>query len=122
MTTCFKFDRVLRAALATALVFGAQIVSAHALSANVGTGSVVHLNWSSLGSQADGNGAFSGSVISGPGAGSSFVSFCLEKNETAEEATASAVASSYSDVSQAAVITLLRRRLASNSFSSPRKA
>lgn len=73
MTTCFKFDRVLRAALASALVFGAQIVSAQALSANVGTGSVIQLSQPSN--------AFSGTVTGGPGAGTTFASFCLEKLE-----------------------------------------
>jgi hypothetical protein len=82
MTTTFKLSHVLRLALATALVFSAQIASAQALSPDVGAGSVVRLNWSSLGAQADGNGVYSGSVFSGPGAGSSFASFCLERNET----------------------------------------
>ena len=82
MTTTFKFSHVLRLALATALVFGAQIASAQALSSNVSGGSVIQLNWSSLGAQSGGNGAFTGTVTSGPDTGSSFASFCLEKNET----------------------------------------
>lgn len=82
MNTTLKFGSFLRSALAVTLALGAQIASAQSLSADVGEGSVVKLNWSSLGSQAAGNGVYSGSVVSGPGAGSSFASFCLEHNET----------------------------------------
>jgi hypothetical protein len=79
MTTTFKFGHVLRLALATALVFGAQIASAQALSSNVGAGSVVKFSGPSLTGQA--SGSFSGTVVSGTGAGSSFASFCVEYQE-----------------------------------------
>jgi hypothetical protein len=79
MTTTFKFGHVLRLALATALVFGAQIASAQALSPNVGVGSVVKFSGPSLTGQA--SGSFSGTVVSGAGAVSSFASFCVEYQE-----------------------------------------
>ena len=60
------------AAVATALL-GAQFASA----ADVAAGSVVRLG-DGIGSLA---GVFNGSVVSGPGASGSFLSFCLEKNE-----------------------------------------
>ena len=80
MTTTLKFGRVLRSALATALVFGAQIASAQLLSQSVGAGSVVTFSGASLAGQA--SGPFSGSVLSGGGAGTSFASFCVEYKET----------------------------------------
>ncbi len=61
-----------RATLAVALLAGAQMASAQ-----VAAGSVVKLDTSLPGNQ----GPFAGSVVSGPGAGGSFLSFCLEKHE-----------------------------------------
>ena len=72
-----KFSRALKITLTSVLLLGSQLAAAQ-----FDTGSVINLNWSSLGSQSGGNGAFSGSIVSGPGAGTSFVSFCLEKFET----------------------------------------
>ena len=80
MTTTLKLSRVLRSALATALVLGAQIVSAQALSQDVGAGSVIKFSGPSLTGQA--SGPFNGTVVSGAGAGSSFASFCVEYKET----------------------------------------
>ena len=68
-----KFGRVFRTALAATALFGAQFASA----ADVAAGSVVRLG-DGTGTLA---GVFNGSVISGPGAGGSFKSFCLEKFE-----------------------------------------
>jgi hypothetical protein len=73
MTSTSKFSHVLRSALATALVFGAQIVSAQALSNSVTTGSVVQFSKA--------NNLFTGAVTGGPGAGTTFASFCVEKLE-----------------------------------------
>ncbi len=67
-----SFGRLARTVLATTALLGAQLASAQ-----VSTGSVVRLG-DGLGTLA---GVFNGSVISGPGAGGSFQSFCLEKFE-----------------------------------------
>lgn len=67
-----NLGRVARIALAAAALMGAQFASAQ-----VAAGSVVQLG-NGTGSLA---GVFNGSVISGPGAGGSFQSFCLEKFE-----------------------------------------
>jgi len=67
-----NLQRVLRTAVAATALVGAQFASA-----DVGTGSVVRLG-DGIGSLA---GVFNGSVVSGPGAGETFLSFCLEKNE-----------------------------------------
>lgn len=64
---------MVRTVLATAVLMGAQMASAQ-----VEAGSVIRLGTSLPGNQ----GPFLGSVISGPGAGDSFLSFCLEKYET----------------------------------------
>lgn len=80
MISTFKFGRVFRSALACALVFGAQIASAQALSGAVGTGSVIQMTGKSLSGQD--SGPFNGTVLSGPGAGSSFASFCVEQLES----------------------------------------
>lgn len=70
----FKFKTLARAALATAMVVGAQFASAQ-----VAAGDVIQL------SKANNNdisgGAFNASVVSGPNSGASFVTFCLEKTE-----------------------------------------
>ncbi|AGX87671.1 PEP-CTERM sorting domain-containing protein [Candidatus Symbiobacter mobilis] len=51
--------------------------------AAIDAGSVIKLNWTEqFGAQAAGNGMYVGSVVSGPGAGESFLSFCLEHGET----------------------------------------
>lgn len=64
---------MVRTVLATSMLMGAQIASAQ-----VGEGSVIRLGTSLPGN----NGPFIGSVLSGPGAGDSFLSFCVEKFET----------------------------------------
>jgi len=80
MISALNFGRVFRTALATALVLGAQIASAQALSGAVDAGSVIRLTGPSLSGQS--SGPFNGAVMSGPGAGSSFASFCIEQLET----------------------------------------
>lgn len=73
MTNKLTVRGAVRATFAVALLAGAQMASAQ-----VAAGSVVKLDTSLPGSQ----GPFAGSVVSGPGAGGSFLSFCLEKYET----------------------------------------
>jgi PEP-CTERM motif len=69
------FGRFVRTALAAAMLAGAQFAAA----ADVAAGSVIKLN-SSSGTL--GGGAFSASVVSGPGfGGPSFQTFCLEYQE-----------------------------------------
>ena len=70
--TTKTFGMVVRATVAAAALMGAQLASAQ-----VGVGSIVHLG-NGVGSLA---GVFNGSVVAGPGAGGTFLSFCLEKNE-----------------------------------------
>lgn len=67
------FTRFVRTAIAATALLGAQLACA----ADVAAGSVVRLG-NGIGSLA---GVFNGSVVSGPGAGNTFLSFCLEKNE-----------------------------------------
>jgi hypothetical protein len=73
MTYTTTIRSAVRATLAVALLAGAQMASAQ-----VAAGSVIKLGTSLPGSQ----GPFAGSVVSGAGAGGSFLSFCLEKYET----------------------------------------
>lgn len=68
-----NFGRVLRTALATAVLFGAQFASA----ADVAAGNTIKLTDGYLGSQ----GPFLGTVLTGAAAGNTFASFCLEINE-----------------------------------------
>lgn len=77
--TSVKFSFVLHSSVMTALLLGSQLASAQALSQNVGAGSVIQLQVPTLSGQT--NGPFSGMVIAGPGAGSTFSSFCVEKLE-----------------------------------------
>jgi hypothetical protein len=67
------FGRFVRTVLAVAMLAGAQFASA----ADVAAGSVVRLG-NGTGNYA---GVFNGSVVSGPGAGGTFQSFCLERKE-----------------------------------------
>jgi hypothetical protein len=67
------FKRFVRTAIAATALVGAQFSYA----ADVAAGSVVRLG-DGIGTLA---GALNGSVVSGPGAGNTFLSFCLEKNE-----------------------------------------
>ncbi len=71
-----RMTRFIQFALAMAVVFGAQLATAQ-----ISSGSVVQLDYASNFENLNG-GPFTGSVISGPGAGSTFASFCLEKLET----------------------------------------
>ena len=68
-----NFGRFVRTALAVAALAGSQFASA----ADIAAGSVVRLA-DGVGNVA---GIYEGSVISGPGAGGTFQSFCLEKYE-----------------------------------------
>ena len=89
-----NLGRFARIALATAALMGAQFASAQ-----VAAGSVVQLG-NGTGSLA---GVFNGSVISGPGAGGSFKSFCLEMNETFSSHTQNLYVKSVSDATQNAL-------------------
>lgn len=72
----FDIHRVGRSALAAWLLLGAQWVCAQLLSPDVAAGSVIRLTAPNLPGQV--SGPFNGLVITGPGTGSSFVSFCVE--------------------------------------------
>jgi hypothetical protein len=65
-----SFGRVLRTALATAVLFGAQFASA----ADVAAGNTIKLTDGYPGTQ----GPFLGTVLTGAAAGNTFASFCLE--------------------------------------------
>ena len=79
MKTKVKFSVVLHSSVATALLLGSQLAAAQALSHDVGAGSVIQLGVPNLAGQT--NGPFTGVVTAGPGVGSSFFSFCVEKLE-----------------------------------------
>jgi hypothetical protein len=68
-----SFARFVRITATVATLWGSTLASA----ADVASGSVVRLG-NGIGSLA---GVFNGSVVSGPGATGTFLSFCLEKNE-----------------------------------------
>jgi|JI9StandDraft_2_1071091.scaffolds.fasta_scaffold01344_7 hypothetical protein len=69
-----SFGRVLRTALATAVLFGAQFASA----ADVAAGNTIKLTDGYPGTQ----GPFLGTVLTGAAAGNTFASFCLEINNS----------------------------------------
>ena len=91
-----NLHRFVRTAIAATALLGAQFASA----ADVATGSVVKLG-NGTGSLA---GVFNGSVVSGPGAGGSFLSFCLEKYEFFGSHTQSLYVASVSTATQNSLV------------------